>query len=644
MDSGKATSESIQTQLNMIDQANGKNTATQNVSLYNLYKQRSYQCTVRCLGNALLQPTMYFNLRHVPMFNGPYFITQVDHVITAGNFQTSFTGTRQGIYDLPSINNFLQSINQNLLTKIESLVKNSKDDITAKAITNINKAKYVSQTGGSTAAAQNSCRNNLAVAYESWGDVQSSTTMSITPDDFIKELEKKTSNPDLQVLIYMICYAKTFDQNKFYGYANNYANVTLTTDYGQSGNGFFSPKKYSCVNIPDSTGGKTSQPVANFDTIGTFFDFMIARLSANVGRVFGETTGMGITKYYVCYWPVSNVPESYYDSHTSEFKTLEATFDRAFKSAGDAGLNVDATTKLKVANAKQKKKNADANAGVVTPPNNLNTTTNVIPVCPPPLISSLSPLTGVSGTILTIVGSNLDEVTGVTINNVTTTTGITILNASKISVVVPFSNTIVVQTNPIVLKGTHGNSISSALSEFTYNPNQQTPTTPAPIPGAPPNVNTQPQQTGPLPLTGTTTYNPNGGASTLRVAINPAAGNWIMVDNNIRWSWKIDKRVLGANNAVETITLETETDNRDLEGYLSNDKKTFYITDALLLAELKNASNLSDAEINSASFIYSKIQFVAVSPDKYVKYNTTNNLDDVIPDAFQTFQFTLKFI
>jgi hypothetical protein len=43
----------------------------------------------------------------------------------------------------------------------------------------------------------------------------------------------------------------------------------------------------------------------------------------------------------------------------------------------------------------------------------------------------------VSGTILTIVGKNLDEVTGVTINNVTTTTGITILNSFNISVVVP---------------------------------------------------------------------------------------------------------------------------------------------------------------------------------------------------------------
>ena len=129
-----------------------------------------------------------------------------------------------------------------------------------------------------------------------------------------------------------------------------------------------------------------------------------------------------------------------------------------------------------------------------------------------------------------------------------------------------------------------------------------------------------------------------------RVTINPAAGNWFMIDNNIRWSWKVDKKVVGPNNTVETITLESETDSRDLEGYLSNDKKTFYITDALLLAQLKNTSNLSDAEINNASFIYSKIQFVATSPDKYTKYTITANPNDVIPDVFQSFPFTLKFI
>jgi hypothetical protein len=353
---------------------------------------------------------------------------------------------------------------------------------------------------------------------------------------------------------------------------------------------------------------------------------MIARLLPRINQVFVD--GMGITKYYVCHWPVSDVTESYYDSNTSQFKTLEETFNKAFKSAGVAGLNVEATKELKVATTNQKKKNNNTLAGVTTPANNLNTTTNVVPSCPPPTITSFSPLTGVSGTILTIVGNNLDEVTGITINNVTTTTGITILNAFNISVVVPYSNTITVGNNPIIIRGTHGNSTTTG--NFTYNPNQKTPTPPPPVPGAPPNVNTQPQQTGPLPLVGTTTYNPNGGASTLRVSINPAAGDWIMVDNNIRWSWKIDKRVLGPNNTVETVTLETVTDSRDLEGYLSNDKKIFYITDALLLAELKNSSNVSDAEINNASVIYSKIQFVAISPDK--------------PDAFQSFQFTLKFI
>jgi hypothetical protein len=568
MDSGKATSESIQTQLNMVNQYNGKNTATQNVGLYNLYKQRSYQCTVRCLGNALLQPTMYFNLRHVPMFNGPYFITQVDHVITAGNFQTSFTGTRQGIYDLPSINNFLQSINQNLLTKIESLVKNSKDDVTAKAITNVDKSKYISQAGGSTAAAQNSCRNNLAVAYNSFGDVQSSTTMSITIDDFVKELEKKTSNPKLQVLIYMICYAKTFDQTKFYGYANNYANVTLTTDYGPTGSGYFSPKKYSCVNIPNSTGTKTSQPVANFNTIGDFFDFMIARLLPRINQVFVD--GMGITKYYVCHWPVSDVTESYYDSNTSQFKTLEETFNKAFKSAGVAGLNVEATKELKVATTNQKKKNNNTLAGVTTPANNLNTTTNVVPSCPPPTITSFSPLTGVSGTILTIVGNNLDEVTGITINNVTTTTGITILNAFNISVVVPFSNNGLtnIQQTPIIVRGIHGSTVTSGL--FTYNPSQVTP-----IPNNTNNTNTQPQQTGPVTLIENTQIGVNGSTSSLMVGVNPQVLN--------KNTWTLDQTVemvvsVYDNNVVNN--LKTKTLNRTVTipiiGYVS--KNVFNIT------------------------------------------------------------------
>jgi hypothetical protein len=480
----------------------------------------------------------------------------------------------------------------------------------------------------------------LAAAYETWGDAQTSNTMGLTPSQFVAELEKKTNNTDLQVIIYMICYAKTFNENKFYGYNNNYANVTLTTDYGASG-GFFSPKKYSCVNISNITGKPTPQPVANFDTIGKFFDFMISKLSANVNRVFNETTGLGITKYYVCWWPVSGVTESYYDSHVSEFKTLQATFDKAFKSAGDAGLNVESTNQLKVANANQKKKIANTYAGVVTPPNNLNTTTNVVPSCPPPTITSFSPLTGVSGTILTILGKNLDEVTGVTINNVSTITGITILNAFNIAVVVPYSDTTATQTNPITLKGTHGNS--TTLSGFTYNPSQKSAAPPTTIPNAPPNVNSQPQQTGPIVLTGKTTSNLNGSNEDLTVGINPAAGNWEILSEFNNWQYRVVKRVLGPNNVVVEEILDEGDIVQEFRGNVSTNKQKFFLSDLSLIAGLKANTGLTDKEIASAYAIYNKFEFVASSPDKFVKWRTTGNPDDVIDDVYQSFTMLLKF-
>jgi hypothetical protein len=279
---------------------------------------------------------------------------------------------------------------------------------------------------------------------------------------------------------------------------------------------------------------------------------------------------MGITKYYVCHWPVSNVEESYYDSHTSEFTTLEETFNKAFKSAGVAGLNVEATTELKVATTNQKKKNNNTLAGVTTPANNLNTTTNVVPSCPPPTITSFSPLTGVSGTILTIVGNNLDEVTGITINNVTTTTGITILNAFNISVVVPFSNNGLtnIQQTPIIVRGIHGSTVTSGL--FTYNPSQVTP-----IPNNTNNTNTQPQQTGPVTLIENTQIGVNGSTSSLMVGVNPQVLN--------KNTWTLDQTVemvvsVYDNNVVNN--LKTKTLNRTVTipiiGYVS--KNVFNIT------------------------------------------------------------------
>jgi hypothetical protein len=591
MESGKATSESINTVVDMIDQYNGRNVATQNISLYNLYKQRSYKCEVRCLGNALIQPTMYFNLRHVPMFNGPYFITNVSHSITPGMFQTVFGGIRQSTYDLPPIDSFLQSINQNLLTKIESIIKNRKDSVTAKAITNVNKSKYVSQVADSTAAAQNSCSSNLALAYETWGDVQSSVTMSLTQSEFVTELQKKTLDTRLQVLIYCICYAKTFRDGKFYGYNNNYANITLTTNYGASSN-YFSAKKYSCVNISNLTGEPTSQPVANFDNIGKFFDFMVARLSSQVNRVYDPTTGLGLPKFYVCYWPVSNVSEDYYNSHLNEYATLDSTLNKAFKSAGDAGLDVESTGQLR---AQSKKTQTQT-----TTPNNLNTTTTVTTPCSPPTITSFTPLTGVSKTILYVTGNNLDEVTGVTINNVLTTTGITIIDEFNITVVVPYSNTTVAQNNPITLSGRYGNS--STVTNFTYNPAQVTPTK-----GNPLNTNTQPQQNGVAVLTSQVQIINQDITDNLLVTVNPNA--------TLTNTWTIQETVAMTVSVYDNVTVNNlntlslnKTFTTSITGYVSNNE--FYITNNNVGSILANQS------INPTQRVYVKFTLITVPTNK----------------------------
>ena len=546
MDSGKATSETIETQLNMVNQASGRNVATQNVGLYNLYKQRSYSCQVQCLGNALLQPTMYFNLRHVPMFNGPYFITEVNHNITPGSFETTFNGVRQGIYDLPSIDSFLQSINQNLLTQIETIVKNRKDSVTAKAITNIDKSKFITQNANNTAAAQNSCIANLqGTPYVDWGDVQTAVSTTITPQEFANELIKKTSNVELQQLIYSICYVNTFPQKgtKFEGYNNNYANITLTNNYGYSAS-IFIQKKCACVNVSNSTATPTSQPIAIFETIGKFFDFMIARLRANVDKVFGENS-IGVPKYYVCDWPVSKVSTTYYDSHLSEYTQLIERFNTSFNAAKEVGINVA--------------KPVTPITPTTTPvPNNLNTTTTVAPSCPPPTITSFSPLTGVSGTILTIVGKDLDQITGVTINNVTTNSNITINNSFNISVVVPFSNTPVQQQNPIIVRGVNGNATSQ--SGFTYNPAQVTP-----VPSNSTNTNVQPQQLGPVTLNGQTQTSPGGVTQQLTVSVNPQAAalnTWVLEQNVTMIISVYDNSVV--NNTT------TQTLNRTVTTTVSN--------------------------------------------------------------------------
>lgn len=500
------------------------------------------------------------------MFNGPYLITEVNHTIQPGQFQTDFTGVRQGVYDLPSIDNLLQSLNQNLLTQIESAILKKKENVPTKPTTNIDKTALLSQTGNNAAAAVNSCTLSLNTNYVTWGDFVESATIGLTPQELADAIVAKTSDPNLQVLIYMMCYIKTFNKDKFYGYNNNFANVELSVYWGPSTQ-YFIQKQSSCVSVSNANGNydttKSSTPIANFDSLDKFLDFMVARLTPNVRRIlFGENGNapLGLPKYYACYWTPAtsenpNISPEYFDANLNEFKLLIDTVKKGLKSANEVQLNGDATNNVTTANQQQIQQITNGNTPAAV--NNLNTTTTVTPVvCLPPSITSFSPATGVNGTILTLIGNDFDGVTGITINGVTTTTGITINSSTSMVVVVPFSNTTVPQNNVITVKGVYGDG--STTTTFNYNPLQTSAAPPTIAPSIPPNSNTQPQQTGPITMIGQTQ---NGvtllGNASIDVVINPQLlGGYTFLPTNVypKMSFKVTQNNV-TNNTTTTYTV-----------------------------------------------------------------------------------------
>ncbi|GAG29122.1 unnamed protein product, partial [marine sediment metagenome] len=72
-------------------------------NLYNLYENRSYKATITGLGNVMIQPTQYFQLENVPLFNGAYVILEVIHTIQPNKMVTSFSGTKLLKYPIPRV-------------------------------------------------------------------------------------------------------------------------------------------------------------------------------------------------------------------------------------------------------------------------------------------------------------------------------------------------------------------------------------------------------------------------------------------------------------------------------------------------------------------------------------------------------------
>jgi hypothetical protein len=466
---GVATSESINMIVNMVNQASGRNVATQNVSLYNIYTQRSYKCTTTSLGNAMIQPAMYFNVRHVPMFYGPYLITNVEHTITPGNFITSFTGTRQSRFSLPTIDTYIQSINQNLLTKLEELLKIEKTKDVVVTITDNDKATQVQQTSENKIDTSNSCVNNVNSQVYSDYVVTNAIPTEITPRQFAETINKVVGgNVELALSIWSFCYINSYVESsnsgtgKFVGYNNNFANISLSNNWKPTSDSFFN-KNYCCINVKATSSVTRSEPFVTFQNVESFIKFMAARLEKPLPEIYR----LGFNKYYACNWSNPKVSESYFNSNQEQFKTLETNFYKSVNLAKESNL----ITQSEAEENREAIKGVNVEVNTQGEGTTINENEGQSLECPPPSITSFAPSQGNTGTIIQINGTGFENVNKVTINNtVVDMKNVTILNKTTMRVSVPQVGTgTQLVSGTIVLGSSFGDGISK--TQFTYNPN-----------------------------------------------------------------------------------------------------------------------------------------------------------------------------
>lgn len=74
--------------------------------IYPIYSNYSYIIEVEMMGNAQIQPLMYFQLMNIPMYRGTYMIISVSHNMTQGDMTTTVRATKMSKYATPFVSNW----------------------------------------------------------------------------------------------------------------------------------------------------------------------------------------------------------------------------------------------------------------------------------------------------------------------------------------------------------------------------------------------------------------------------------------------------------------------------------------------------------------------------------------------------------
>lgn len=130
MDNFSVTEQAVRAESYIAEKGNSdnKNICFYGQDIYSLYQAYSYLVTVEMMGNAQIQPLMYFQLLNVPMFRGSYMIIRVEHTMTQGNMVTRFTGMKMSKVQVPYTTNWFDvPVDENYSGKLKKNADQSND-------------------------------------------------------------------------------------------------------------------------------------------------------------------------------------------------------------------------------------------------------------------------------------------------------------------------------------------------------------------------------------------------------------------------------------------------------------------------------------------------------------------------------------
>jgi hypothetical protein len=350
------SSEQIQTIVDMGQLGGNKKTSQQTVSLFELYKNRTYDCTVKTLGNVMIQPTMYFVLRHLPMFNGTYIIRNVKHEIGPGVFNTTIKGQRMSSLSVPKVYDELASINEDFTKKLQNTVKTKSANNTVVTRDSESRKYLEGQAAIDYQIKQRVPYQGFIINYENstaepletnlWGSPESDqsklskqpyTTKTITLNNLVINLKQNVSDKEMRLFLFTLFFLSGYNTEKAT------FKIQLNNLYGITGDIQWSKSLLQYVSGYRQLDNKgTLVPIFDFVRIGTCLDFMknyFANLlnsqiectkkegynAINIEDINGEnfkcTAESFVTLFYK-YWYAPNVTDIKKDPNFTEYYTV----------------------------------------------------------------------------------------------------------------------------------------------------------------------------------------------------------------------------------------------------------------------------------------------------------------------------------